>query len=195
MFLLDPFTQVSMVPACTMLPKALSLIWFRYNQTAATHVFIGLISVSPTCPWIPWGQRSCLSCSHCIPNSLASGLVHSRCPRNIVSIHGENVTWVLTWMKTCLGRILCFARWLVSQATHFERISQTSLVAQWTRTCPPMQWPWGWSLIWEDSTCFRATKPMCHNCWACMPQVLKPVHLEPVLHKRIHCNEKPEHCN
>ena len=30
------------------------------------------------------------------------------------------------------------------------------------------------SLIWEDLTCFRATKPMCHNYWACT--------LEPVSH-------------
>ena len=28
-----------------------------------------------------------------------------------------------------------------------------------------------------------------------MPQLLKPVHLEPVLHKRSHCNEKPMHCS
>ena len=28
------------------------------------------------------------------------------------------------------------------------------------------------------------------------PQILKPVHLEPVLrNKRSHCNEKPAHCN
>ena len=44
------------------------------------------------------------------------------------------------------------------------------------------------SLIQEDPTCRRATKPMCHNCWACalepvshnywarMPQLLKPRH-------------------
>ena len=29
-----------------------------------------------------------------------------------------------------------------------------------------------------------------------MPQLLKPVHLEPMLYnKRSHCNEKPMHCN
>ena len=29
-----------------------------------------------------------------------------------------------------------------------------------------------------------------------MPQLLKPVHLDPVLHnKRSHCKEKPTHCN
>ena len=53
-----------------------------------------------------------------------------------------------------------------------------------------------------------ATKPMCHNYWACalepmshnywahMSQLLKPAHLEPVLcNKRSHRNEKPVHRN
>ena len=38
-----------------------------------------------------------------------------------------------------------------------------------------------------------------HMPWsnlAHVPQLLKPVRLEPVLHnKRSHCNEKPAHCN
>jgi len=40
-----------------------------------------------------------------------------------------------------------------------------------------------WSLVWKDSRCCRARKPMCLNYWACA--------LEPVLHKkRSHCNER-----
>ena len=46
----------------------------------------------------------------------------------------------------------------------------TSLVAQWIRICLPVQGTWVQSLVWEDSTCRRATKPM-HA-------------LEPVLYKR-----------
>ena len=54
------------------------------------------------------------------------------------------------------------------------------------------------SLVWEDLTCPRATKPVRHNYWACAPepashnywarmlQLVKPAHLEPMLH-----NEKP----
>ena len=54
------------------------------------------------------------------------------------------------------------------------------------------------ALVQEDPTCRRATKPVRHNYWACalqpvrhnywarVPQLLKPVRLEPVLH-----NEKP----
>ena len=64
------------------------------------------------------------------------------------------------------------------------------------------------ALLREDPTCHRATKPVhrnywawalepaSHNYWAHAPQLLKPVHLEPVLHnKRNHRNKKPVHCN
>ena len=62
------------------------------------------------------------------------------------------------------------------------------------------------ALFREDPTCRGATKPVCHNYWACaleptshnywacVPQLLKPMPLEPMLHnKRSHRNEKPEH--
>ena len=62
------------------------------------------------------------------------------------------------------------------------------------------------ALVWEDPTCHGATKPVHHNYWACalepashndwarVLQLLKPVHLEPVLHnKRSHSNKKPVH--
>ena len=39
----------------------------------------------------------------------------------------------------------------------------TSLVAQWLRIHLPMQGTRVQSLVWEDSTCHRATKPMRHN--------------------------------
>ena len=64
------------------------------------------------------------------------------------------------------------------------------------------------ALDWEDPTCRRATKPVhhnywawtlepaSHNYWACVPQLLNPTCLEPVLHnKRSHHNEKPTHHN
>ena len=84
----------------------------------------------------------------------------------------------------------------------------TSLVAQRLRIRLPMQGTWVRALIWDDPTCHGATKPVCHNYWACaleptshnywarMPQLPKPAHLEPILHnKRSHCNEKPTHHN
>ena len=50
------------------------------------------------------------------------------------------------------------------------------------------------ALVWEDPTCCGATKPTSHNYWACVPQLLKPACLEPVLHnKRSHRDEKPVH--
>ena len=71
-----------------------------------------------------------------------------------------------------------------------------SLVAQWLRIHLPMQGAWVQALVLEDPTCRRATKPVRHNYWDRMPQLLKPACLEPMLHnKRSHCNEKPVHLN
>ena len=89
-----------------------------------------------------------------------------------------------------------------------KRITGTSLMAQWLRIHLPMQGTWVRALVWEDPTCCGATKPMRQNYWACtlepashsywahVPQLLKPVRLEPVLcNKRSHHNEKPAHRN
>ena len=71
-----------------------------------------------------------------------------------------------------------------------------SLVAQWLGICLPTQGTRVQALVQEDPTCCGATKPMRHNYWARVPQLLKPVHLEPVLrNKRSPCNEKPGHRN
>ena len=79
---------------------------------------------------------------------------------------------------------------------------RTSLVAQGLRIRLPIQGTWGRSLVREDLTCRRATKPMCHNYWslrattteAHVPQQLKPACLEPVLrNKKSHHNEKATH--
>ena len=50
----------------------------------------------------------------------------------------------------------------------------TSLVVQWLRICLPMQGTWVQSLVREDPTCRGATRSVCHNCWACEPQLLSP---------------------
>ena len=41
--------------------------------------------------------------------------------------------------------------------------SRTSLMTQWIRICLPMQGTWVQSLVGEDSTRHRATKPFGHN--------------------------------
>ena len=88
-----------------------------------------------------------------------------------------------------------------------EVLSGTSLVAQWLRIHLPMQGTRVRALVREDPTCHRAVKPVRRNYWACAlepvscnyrgrgPQLLKPARLEPVLHKRSHCSEKPVHRN
>ena len=59
-----------------------------------------------------------------------------------------------------------------------------------------MQGTWVRAMVREDPTCRGATKPVRHNYWACAlepashnywarePQLLKPEHLEPVLHNK-----------
>ena len=83
-------------------------------------------------------------------------------------------------------------------------MKRASLVAQWLGIRLPIQGTQVWALVWEDPTCCGATEPMCYNYWTCaleptshkywahVPQLLKPMRLEPVLlNKRSHRNEKP----
>ena len=46
---------------------------------------------------------------------------------------------------------------------------RTSLVVQWIRICLPVHGTQVKCLVWENSTCLRATKPMCHNYWSSWP--------------------------
>ena len=63
-------------------------------------------------------------------------------------------------------------------------ITGTSLVAQWLRICLPVQGTQVRALVQEDPACRGATKLVCHNYWAHVPQLLKPMHLEPMLCNR-----------
>ena len=45
---------------------------------------------------------------------------------------------------------------------------RTSLVVQWLRIHLSMQRIWVQSLVQEGPTCHEATKPVCHNYWACV---------------------------
>ena len=70
---------------------------------------------------------------------------------------------------------------------------RASLVVQGLRILLPKQGTWFQSLLQEDLTGGRTTKPVHRNYWA---SALDPVSLEPVLHsKRSHHNEKPVHRN
>ena len=69
-------------------------------------------------------------------------------------------------------------------------------MVQWLIIRMPMQETWAWALVREDPTCRGTAKPMRHNYWAHMPQLVNPACLESVLHnKRNHSNEKPAHRN
>ena len=66
---------------------------------------------------------------------------------------------------------------------------RTLLVVQWLRICLPIQETWVQSLVWEDSTCCRATEPLHHDFWSLWA-------LEPVLcNQRSQHSKKPMHCN
>ena len=74
-------------------------------------------------------------------------------------------------------------------STQLKHDQGTSLVVQWLRICLPMQGTQVQSLVGEDSTWFRATKPVHHNYWSLRA-------LEPGCHKkRSHCSEKPANRN
>ena len=63
---------------------------------------------------------------------------------------------------------------LLDELSHWNPTFWTSLVVQWLRIRLPMQGTWVQALVWEDPTYCGATKPVCHNYWACA--------LEPVSH-------------
>ena len=119
---------------------------------------------------------------------------------NTDSIHSKNNT---QFMKLKMYRAKKNCTTVMQDVT-----TGASLVAQWLRICLPMQGTRVRALVQEDPTCCGATKPMCHNFWACaleptshnywahVPQLLKATRLEPVLcNKRSHRDEKPVHCN
>ena len=126
-----------------------------------------------------------------------------------MATHSNILAWRIPWTKEPGGlqsmgtqrvesdwvtnsfSLLHLSKWLSSKSLQIR----TSLVVQWIRACLPMQGTLVESLVWEDSTCRGATKPMCHIYWAPMLQLLKPMHLEPSLYKRSHGNEKPVYCD
>ena len=72
---------------------------------------------------------------------------------------------------------------------------RTSLVFQWLRIHLPMKGERAWSLVWEDSSCCRATKPMCHNYWSTCCNCWSQHALKPMLYRWGHHNEKLVQCN
>ena len=81
-------------------------------------------------------------------------------------------------------------------------LPEASLVTQWWRILLPVEETWALFLVWEDSTCCGTAEPRSYwacavvprsrNCWACPPQLLRPVHPRACTsHQRV----APTHCN
>ena len=70
--------------------------------------------------------------------------------------------------------------WQLKNYIHLD----LSVVQRMKIHMPMQRTRWVRSLIWEDSTCCRATEPVVHNYWAPVVQLLKPACLEPVLYRR-----------
>ena len=51
----------------------------------------------------------------------------------------------------------------LTQMLDLEDKGKTSVAIQWLSIHLPMQGTWVQSLVWEDSTCHRATKPTYHD--------------------------------
>ena len=95
-------------------------------------------------------------------------------------------------MNECLS-VCVRPSWLQSSGTSFphwrhsgpapETLKGTSLVARWLRAHRPMQGTQVWSLVWEDSTCHRATtEPMRPRGYASQQE--KPPPLEALTQQR-----------
>ena len=144
--------------------------------------------------WLCW-QVSCLRKSKILKPKPASVAWHR--------IKSQRQSF--GWSRVLLGISLRAAVHLRDSFGRAKAKCRASLVAQWLRIRLPMQGTW--VLVREDPTCCGATKPVRHSYWACspeptshnywahVPQLLKPVCLEPVLcNKRSHRNEKTVHC-
>ena len=63
-----------------------------------------------------------------------------------------------------LGQFLnLFKPWCLYMQNWNNNNPGTFLVVQWLRILLPVQGTWVPSLVWEDSTCQGATKPLHHN--------------------------------
>ena len=88
------------------------------------------------------------------------------------AVHGvaQSRTW-LKWLSSSSSHTMKYIPkpkmnefYVVYMFEIFKSQSWTSLVVQFKDL--PMQGLQVWSLIQENSTCLRSTKPMCHNYWA-----------------------------
>ena len=114
------------------------------------------------------------------------------------SVHGIFQARVLEWgaiafSNTMMIKSSTTKTWHSQINKYLKKIKiGACLVVLWLRIHLQLQGTQVWSLVWENSTWRRATKPVRHNYWAHMLQVLTLTLLEPVLgNKRSSCKEEP----
>ena len=92
-----------------------------------------------------------------------------------------------------LMRIKSFQLYTDSESLHsdisYENF-RTSLVAKWVRIYLPIERTGVGSLVWEDSTCWRAMKPVCHNYWSPCAQRLFSTREATAMRSLLHCREE-----
>ena len=174
-------------------------------------------------PWEALPMFQTCHCTECFWNSSfwvslgASGMFF--CTTSVITNVGPLNMYLSLEIAKCgeWSRRSCWSHKFLFSNLVLRKIKQgTSLVTQWLRICLPMQGTRVRALVREDPTCRGATKPVhhnywactleptCHNYWslcattteACVPQILKPACLEPMLrNKRSHRSEKHVHHN
>ena len=122
-----------------------------------------------------WKQRWSLLLS--IDVGCAASQVGCRQPGGSWIAH--EVGWLRAVILNMNYCIMCCQKMMLSKWLLKYRGLGTSLVAQWLRIRLPTQGTQVRALVREDPTCRRTTKPVRHNYWAHMPQLLKPMYLEP----------------
>ena len=140
--------------------------------------------LTPVClPGKSHGQRSLVGYSHKrVEHSLATKPPQWQSLFQCLFLgNSKHISWIRNCPRKQILRILELPWWLSSEES----------------TCQcKRQFP---SLVQEKSTCHRATKPVCHNYWACALEPGSRNHhslkaLKPELrNKRCRRNEKPMH--
>ena len=142
-------------------------------------------SVSRKQPWAPTGKLPPAS------DGTSSQLAGVRSSSKQLSTH--SVQWPLgvnvSPKEGGLSQWLLLFQQCTSPMTFLSEVIflGASPEVQWLRICRPMQGTLVWSLVWEDPTFFRATKPKHQNYWS--PHALDPV----LCNTRSHSSENPIH--
>ena len=133
-----------------------------------------------------------MDCS--LRGSSVHGILQARTLEGVAISFSKRIS--ITTLEYLLYNLYCHINMGISP--NIER----SFKRRWRRlpwwSSGALQGTWVRSLVWEDPTCCKTTKPLCHNYWSTNAQ--EPVScrtwslraLEPTLHNEKSChNEKP----